>query len=48
MEEPRSLDLVRTNLKTGNYDGVDIMRAWLAIDELKALQESTTLTPTKD
>ena len=25
---------VRARLQSGEYDGVDIMRAWLAIDEL--------------
>jgi hypothetical protein len=28
------LQAVRTRLKTGEYDGTDIMRAWIAIDEL--------------
>jgi hypothetical protein len=32
--EPRTLELVRMNLKCGDYDGVDIMRAWIAIDDL--------------
>lgn len=30
---------VRNNLKTGNYDGTDIMAAWIAIDELLVLRE---------
>lgn len=33
------LQFLRTKLKTGEYDGVDIMQAWLAIDELMALRE---------
>ena len=28
------LQLLRTKLKNGEYDGVDIMHAWMAIDEL--------------
>jgi hypothetical protein len=37
--EPRELSAVRQNLKSGEYDGVDIMRAWLAIDKLMELQK---------
>jgi hypothetical protein len=33
------LKLVRMNLKSGEYDGTDIMAAWLAIDELIQLRE---------
>lgn len=40
----KNLDAVRNNLKCGEYDGTDIMRAWLAIDELQTLRtEITTL-----
>jgi hypothetical protein len=35
----RTLDEVRLNLKSGEYDGVDVMRAWLAIDELQLLHQ---------
>lgn len=31
------LRLLRTKLKSGEYDGADIMQAWIAIDELIAL-----------
>ena len=33
------LQFLRTKLKQGEYDGADIMRAWLAIDEMLALRE---------
>jgi hypothetical protein len=32
------LQLLRLKLKQGNYDGFDIMAAWLAIDELRRLR----------
>lgn len=32
------LKLLRMKLKQGDYDGVDIMHAWLAIDELRKLR----------
>lgn len=32
------LKFLRTKLKQGEYDGVDIMTAWLAIDELLELR----------
>ena len=32
------LKLLRMNLKQGDYNGVDIMHAWLAIDELLELR----------
>lgn len=32
------LSFLRTKLKNGEYDGVDIMHAWLAIDELRGLR----------
>ena len=38
----RTLASVRVNLKSGEYDGVDIMRAWLAIDDLIALKRQLT------
>lgn len=33
-----SLKILRMKLKQGDYDGADIMRAWLAIDELIELR----------
>ena len=33
------LKFLRIKLKQGDYDGVDIMQAWLAIDELIELRE---------
>ncbi len=33
------LKALRVRLKIGEYDGVDIMSAWLAIDELVDLRE---------
>lgn len=36
------LQFLRTKLKNGEYDGADIMHAWLAIDEL--LKARTPLT----
>ena len=35
-EAPYDLVTVRHRLKSGDYNGTDIMRAWLAIDELLA------------
>lgn len=32
------LAFLRTKLKNGEYDGVDIMHAWLAIDELRQVR----------
>ena len=32
------LQFLRTKLKIGEYDGADIMNAWLAIDELLNLR----------
>ncbi len=32
------LELLRIKLKTGEYSGVDIMSAWVALDELKRLR----------
>lgn len=32
------LAFLRTKLKSGDYDGVDIMHAWMAIDELRQLR----------
>ena len=32
------LDFLRTKLKNGEYDGVDIMHARLAVDELRELR----------
>lgn len=32
------LAFLRTKLKNGKYDGVDIMHAWLAVDELRELR----------
>lgn len=32
--EIEGLELLRIKLKQGDYDGVDIMQAWIAIDEL--------------
>lgn len=34
IERIEELKEVRTRLKCGEYDGIDIMRAWIAIDEL--------------
>ena len=43
------LKAVRTRLKTGNYDGTDIMAAWIAIDELEQLQQQVKdLTEAKE
>lgn len=43
------LSVIRNNLKQGDYDGVDIMRAYLAIDELLALRNpNTTTIPTSE
>jgi hypothetical protein len=36
--DTEGLQALRTKLKTGDYDGADIMRAWLAIDELLAMR----------
>ena len=33
-QEPYDLKSLRVNLKNGEYNGVDIMRAWLVIDRL--------------
>ena len=33
------LKLLRIKLKQGDYDGADIMQAWIAIDELIELRE---------
>ena len=30
---------LRAALKSGEYDGTHVMRAWIAVDELAALQE---------
>lgn len=32
------LAFLRTKLKNGEYGGVDIMHAWLAVDELRELR----------
>lgn len=32
------LKILRMHLKQGNYDGVDIMHAWIAVDELLDLR----------
>ena len=29
---------LRIRLKSGEYDGVDVMHAWLAVDELRELR----------
>lgn len=36
--EDGELQFLRTKLKNGEYDGADIMHAWLAINELLALR----------
>jgi hypothetical protein len=36
--EVEKLQFLRTKLKMGEYDGADIMQAWLAIDELLKLR----------
>jgi hypothetical protein len=36
--DDNELQFLRTKLKTGEYDGADIMHAWLAIDELCELR----------
>ena len=38
MTRKEDLSVLRSNLKSGEYDGVDIMKAWLAIDELIELR----------
>tara|TARA_R110000772_G_scaffold262274_1_gene381278 strand:+ start:109 stop:291 length:183 start_codon:yes stop_codon:yes gene_type:complete len=40
IEESRIEDLkyLRTKLKCGEYDGTDIMQAWIAIDQLILMQ----------
>jgi len=37
--ENDELKLLKMKLKQGDYNGVDIMQAWLAIDELIELRE---------
>ena len=39
MTRKEDLSVLRSNLKSGEYDGVDIMKAWLAIDELIELRD---------
>ena len=39
MTRKEILSVLRSNLKSGEYDGVDIMKAWLAIDELIELRD---------
>jgi len=34
----RELAFLHTKLKNGEYDGEDIMHAWLAVDELRELR----------
>ena len=36
LSESVDLAFLRTKLKTGDYDGADLMHAWIAIDELIA------------
>lgn len=36
--EMSELDALRARLKQGEYDGADIMAAWIAIDELQSLR----------
>lgn len=38
-ERIKELRLLRTKLKTGEYDGKDIMDAWIALDELILLRQ---------
>lgn len=33
------LQHLRTKLKIGDYDGTDVMKAWLAVDELIELRD---------
>ena len=33
------LEHLRVKLKSGEYDGVDIMRAWLALDEARSMRK---------
>lgn len=40
MSDTPELKGLRARLKTGEYDGVDIMKAWIAIEELMHLKES--------
>lgn len=37
--DKKELKFLRMKLKQGDYDGTDIMKAWLAIDELVELRE---------
>ena len=34
------LTILKYSLKSGDYDGTDIMRAWIAIDELIKIKEN--------
>jgi hypothetical protein len=44
-----NLNFVRIRLKNGEYDGSDIMAAWLAIDELHKLRAAVdTLVAERD
>jgi hypothetical protein len=36
--DDNGLAFLRTKLKTGEYDGADIMQAWIALDELRELR----------
>lgn len=37
--EEEDLNLLKEKLKQGDYDGTDIMKAWIAIDELIELRQ---------
>ncbi len=42
------LSLLRMKLKQGDYDGADIMHAWLAIDELLELRAVVAVIEARD
>lgn len=39
------IERVLLKLKSGEYDGVDIMYAWVALEELLVLREQLRSTP---
>jgi len=45
MTRIKELQVLRMRLKSGEYDGVHIMHAWLAIDELIELKKCIAAKP---
>lgn len=43
----KQLSALRVRLKSGEYDGADIMQAWVAIDELIEVRKELDSIPTK-